>query len=97
MVGRVVVRWSGVDGIEQAKILEEIPKHDAQVPDVGWIRPGSSEDDFGSGEGVRLDGMIVALIAPVSEADVGDFGRRDYGVCGCAAKIAARLIDDSAV
>src|SRR4051794_22533441 len=97
MLGRVVARRSSVDSIEKAKIFKEIPEHDAQAPDVGGIRPGSSEDDFGSGEGVRLDSMIVVLIAPVSETDVGDLGGRDYGVCGCSAKSGARLIDDSAI
>ena len=87
MLGRVVVRWSSVDGIEQAKIFKEIPEHDAQVPDVGWIRPGSSEDDFGSGESVGLGSVVVVLVAPLRQADVSDFNRRNYRVCRCYPKI----------
>lgn len=41
--------------------------------------------------------MIVALIAPVREADVGDFRRGNDGVCWGAAKIIARSIDDAAL
>jgi hypothetical protein len=41
--------------------------------------------------------MVVVLVAPLSQADVSDFSRRDYGVCRCCTKIAARLVDDSAM
>jgi hypothetical protein len=77
--------------------FKEVPEHHAQVPDVGWVGPAGGEDDFRSGESIGLDSMVVALVAPLSQADVSAFGRRNYGICRCCTKIAVRLVNDSAM
>src|SRR5437762_459363 len=97
MLCRAIVRRTSVDGIEETKVFKQVPQHDTQVPDIGRIGPASGKNDFRGGEGVRLYRIVVMLIAPSSETDVSDFGRSNYGICGCVSKIATRLIYDAAV
>lgn len=96
LFGTVVV-WSGVDGVKQTKGLKEVPQHDAEIPNVGRVGPAAIENDLWGHEGVGLNGLVVVLIAPLGQANVGDLGGGDDGLSGSLAKVGTRLINDAAV